>query len=83
MNHLSDPISVRPIGKAAALGVLLLLGSCGGSGSDDVSDPGNEPRACTADVMQCADGSYVGRTGPNCEFVCPVVKSHFDHPYPR
>jgi len=29
------------------------------------------PVACTADAMQCPDGSYVGRTGPNCEFVCP------------
>ena len=28
---------------------------------------------CTADAMQCPDGSYVGRTGPNCEFVCPVT----------
>ena len=26
---------------------------------------------CTADAMQCPDGSYVGRTGPRCEFVCP------------
>jgi len=26
---------------------------------------------CTADAMQCPDGSYVGRTGPNCEFACP------------
>ena len=26
---------------------------------------------CTADAMQCPDGSYVGRTGPNCEFRCP------------
>ncbi|MAZ41097.1 hypothetical protein CL654_03190 [bacterium] len=30
-----------------------------------------EPIACTADAMQCPDGSWVGRTGPNCEFVCP------------
>ncbi|MCE9585791.1 hypothetical protein K8R04_00540 [Candidatus Uhrbacteria bacterium] len=29
------------------------------------------PVACTADAKQCPDGSYVGRTGPNCEFVCP------------
>ena len=29
------------------------------------------PVACTMDAMQCPDGSYVGRTGPNCEFVCP------------
>ena len=26
---------------------------------------------CTADATQCPDGSYVGRTGPKCEFVCP------------
>lgn len=26
---------------------------------------------CTQDAMLCPDGSYVGRTGPNCEFVCP------------
>ncbi|OGY99995.1 MAG: hypothetical protein A2945_00610 [Candidatus Liptonbacteria bacterium RIFCSPLOWO2_01_FULL_52_25] len=29
--------------------------------------------ACTQDAMQCPDGSYVGRTGPNCEFAeCPA-----------
>lgn len=26
--------------------------------------------ACTADAKQCPDGSYVGRTGSRCEFVC-------------
>jgi len=26
---------------------------------------------CTADAMQCPDGTFVGRTGPNCEFQCP------------
>jgi len=31
-----------------------------------------EPRACTEEAKQCPDGSYVGRTGPNCEFTkCP------------
>jgi len=30
-----------------------------------------EPIACTMDAKQCPDGSYVGRTGLNCEFVCP------------
>lgn len=28
--------------------------------------------ACTADAMQCPDGSWVGRSGPKCEFVCPT-----------
>jgi hypothetical protein len=31
--------------------------------------------ACTADAMLCPDGSYVGRTSPNCEFVCPSPTS--------
>lgn len=26
---------------------------------------------CTADALQCPDGSFVGRTGPECAFVCP------------
>lgn len=30
-----------------------------------------EPIACTMDAKQCPDGSYVGRTGPKCEFICP------------
>ena len=28
---------------------------------------------CTADARQCPDGSYVGRTGANCAFICPVA----------
>lgn len=28
--------------------------------------------ACTMDALLCPDGSYVGRSGPNCEFTaCP------------
>jgi len=30
-----------------------------------------EPVYCTQDAMQCPDDTWVGRTGPNCEFVCP------------
>lgn len=26
---------------------------------------------CTQEAKQCPDGSWVGRTGPHCEFVCP------------
>ena len=33
------------------------------------------PVACTADAMQCPDGSYVGRSGPHCEFICPAASS--------
>jgi len=30
-----------------------------------------EDTMCTMDARECPDGSYVGRTGPNCEFICP------------
>lgn len=34
------------------------------------------PVACTAEAMQCPDGSWVGRTGPNCDFAaCPTSTS--------
>ena len=34
--------------------------------------PGYSPVACTMEAKQCPDGSYVGRSGPNCEFAeCP------------
>jgi len=33
-----------------------------------------QPVACTMEAMQCPNGSYVGRTGPNCEFAdCPAI----------
>ena len=35
--------------------------------------PDSTTTLCTMDAMQCPDGSYVGRTGPKCEFVCPIV----------
>ena len=35
---------------------------------------------CAMDAMQCPDGSYVGRTGPNCQFVCPVSHSNPNAP---
>lgn len=29
--------------------------------------------ACQMDAMRCSDGSYVGRSGPNCTFTCPTT----------
>ena len=39
------------------------------------SGPGDKDGlvACTMDAKMCPDGSYVGRSGPNCEFVCPTT----------
>lgn len=33
----------------------------------------NDPVACTMDAMMCPDGTYVGRSGPKCEFKCPEI----------
>jgi len=37
------------------------------------SGPGDKDGsvACTMDAMMCPDGTYVGRSGPDCKFVCP------------
>lgn len=33
---------------------------------------------CTMDAFLCSDGSYVGRTGPNCQFAaCPNSQKNF------
>lgn len=38
----------------------------------NIGNQHEEPIACTMDAKMCPDGSYVGRTGPHCEFaVCP------------
>ena len=34
----------------------------------------NELIVCTQDAMQCSDGSWVARSGPKCEFVCPQFR---------
>ena len=31
--------------------------------------------ACTMDAKMCPNGTYVGRTGPNCQFICPTGTS--------
>lgn len=42
--------------------------------------PPQDPVMCTADAMICPDGTTVGRSGPNCEFVCPTPEVPVD-PY--
>lgn len=35
--------------------------------------PKDEGVMCTQEAKQCPDGSYVGRSGPKCEFdLCPI-----------
>lgn len=40
--------------------------------------------ACTQEAKQCPDGSYVSRTGPNCEFAqCPKTQCNTDSDCPQ
>jgi Immunoglobulin-like domain of bacterial spore germination len=60
------------IGITVVLGCLSLWFAPRAAAPVDVSPMPDVPATmCTMDAMQCADGSYVGRTGPHCEFVCP------------
>ncbi len=36
--------------------------------------PSPRTGVCTEDAMQCPDGSWVGRSGPSCQFVCPAPR---------
>ena len=62
---------------AVLLVILVLFAAAGGyyfyknfySNASSIQEPG---RACSMEAKQCPDGSYVGRSGPNCEFApCP------------
>jgi len=36
-----------------------------------VKPPADKKFMCSRDVMRCSDGSWVGRSEPSCEFICP------------
>ena len=38
---------------------------------DSYTPPEEDGTMCTMDALECPDGSFVGRSGPNCEFICP------------
>lgn len=48
---------------------VLFIVSCNGEGVKPVVS--GAASVCTMDAMQCPDGSWSGRSGPECEFVCP------------
>ena len=55
-----------------ALAVLVVVGGAVALIASPAGTQQGTGTACTAEAMQCPDGSYVGRTGPNCEFAaCP------------
>jgi len=68
--------------KIALLSTILsaaLLAGCGTNWVQPKVQPDEQtPQAvaCTMEAKACPDGSYVGRTGPNCEFTaCPTAST--------
>ena len=65
--------------KQAILIASMLLAACMQANPSKTSRPVEEKLPadnqvmCTMDAMQCADGSWVGRSSPKCEFVCPAA----------
>lgn len=58
-----------------AIAVTIIL-IAGGAGSYIYVKNKNAGIACTMEAKLCPDGSYVGRTGPKCEFqACPSTSS--------
>lgn len=66
-------MALGPAGKAIA-GVVAL--AVIGAGVVYLYKPASQTPgvvACTEEAMQCPDGSFVGRSGANCEFMCPAT----------
>lgn len=56
--------------------IVIALAIVGGGVYFYVSKPAADQVACTQEAKLCPDGSYVGRTGPHCEFAaCPGASS--------
>jgi hypothetical protein len=73
-------ITLARVGGTVVLLVpFIVLGETGlqveGSAGGGSTGARGEVIACTMDAYQCPDGSYVGRTGPKCEFVCPEANT--------
>jgi Immunoglobulin-like domain of bacterial spore germination len=73
---MSNQILYSIIGFAVVLGVIataaqFLMPVAEAPTTVDVATT-TEQIVCPQDAMQCPDGLFVGRTGANCEFVCPT-----------
>ncbi len=71
-----EPTSNRYLLAAVVVGVVVLAGGWYWYQNTHKVDGGV---ACTMEAKQCPDGSYVGRSGPKCEFAaCPTATTTGD-----
>jgi hypothetical protein len=56
--------------------LMLTLASLASCSTTEVKEtPATDQVMCAQDVIQCPDGSWVGRTGSHCEFNCSGTPS--------
>lgn len=67
------------------ISVFIVLTLAGTMGVVLLAKKVSEPTVCALDTVMCKNGLLVGRTGPACEFVCPVspavaadIQAHID-----
>ncbi len=66
---------LRSILLLSSLVIVTLFGTFSDTSAQSYSTYYGNQVMCPMDAYVCADGSTVGRTGPNCQFVCPVTQS--------
>jgi hypothetical protein len=65
MKNFVIVVTVLLVGSGIGMGLAWFMQS-----GPEVGVP--EGVMCTMDAIQCPNGAMVGRSGPNCEFVCPA-----------
>lgn len=78
---LSTPLVIATMAFAVVAFLFLIDTSMNSDGSKTTTNTRTNQNtnivACTTEAKLCPDGSAVGRTGPNCEFVeCPATNTN-------
>jgi len=72
MKKSADSSKYAYVAIAAGITTIVIAAVLLFAGTQNQQNPGQV--ACTMEAKACPDGSYVGRTGPKCEFqACPNV----------
>ncbi len=66
---------IRAIFLVSSLAVVTLLGTFSDVSAQSYSSYYGSQIMCPMDAYVCTDGTTVGRTGPNCQFVCPITQT--------
>lgn len=65
----------RAIFLVSSLAIVTLLGTFSDVSAQSYSTYYGNQIMCPMDAHVCADGTTVGRTGSNCQFVCPIIQT--------